>query len=258
MRRRRVHARRSRAGGAGAAQGPRPPRPGGGQAVVDPNEPPLPGNINSKQALHFAEAIVRGDKHGYDIIKTDPQRQGPRSHLDSAALASGTERVRRDLAGQVFARHGRRRRTASRAERSLRERLRSDAGYRGGAYARGAISAQPVAARRRLQRSDRASRSPTSIIAAATAAASCTPPSILSGALVCRRRSWRSTIRRAARSVLRPVAAITLARRADRLLLPCARHRPQARRLALAPHQHHHGSAGVCAACCSASPPISA
>ena len=40
------------------------------QAEVDPNEPPLPGNINSKQALHFAEAIVRGEKHGYAIIKT--------------------------------------------------------------------------------------------------------------------------------------------------------------------------------------------
>lgn len=40
------------------------------QAVVDPNEPPLPGNINSKQALHFAEAIVRGEKHGFAIIKT--------------------------------------------------------------------------------------------------------------------------------------------------------------------------------------------
>ncbi len=40
------------------------------QAEVDPNEPPLPGNITSKQALHFAEAIVRGEKHGYTIIKT--------------------------------------------------------------------------------------------------------------------------------------------------------------------------------------------
>jgi pyruvate dehydrogenase (quinone) len=40
------------------------------QAVVDPNEPPLPGNINSKQALHFAEAIIRGEKHGIKIIKT--------------------------------------------------------------------------------------------------------------------------------------------------------------------------------------------
>jgi hypothetical protein len=40
------------------------------QAVVDPNEPPLPGNINSKQALHFAEAILRGEKNGGDIVKT--------------------------------------------------------------------------------------------------------------------------------------------------------------------------------------------
>ena len=40
------------------------------QAVVDANEPPLPGNINSKQALHFAEAILRGEKNGGDILKT--------------------------------------------------------------------------------------------------------------------------------------------------------------------------------------------
>ncbi len=40
------------------------------QAVVDPNEPPLPGNINSKQALHFAEALLRGEKNGGDIVKT--------------------------------------------------------------------------------------------------------------------------------------------------------------------------------------------
>ena len=40
------------------------------QAVVDANEPPLPGNINSKQALHFAEAIARGEKNGGDIVKT--------------------------------------------------------------------------------------------------------------------------------------------------------------------------------------------
>lgn len=40
------------------------------QAVVDPNEPPLPGNINSKQALHFAAALLRGEKNGGDIVKT--------------------------------------------------------------------------------------------------------------------------------------------------------------------------------------------
>jgi pyruvate dehydrogenase (quinone) len=40
------------------------------QAVVDPNEPPLPGKISTKQALHFAEALARGQKDRFDIIKT--------------------------------------------------------------------------------------------------------------------------------------------------------------------------------------------
>jgi len=40
------------------------------QAVVDPNEPPLPGKISTKQAVHFAEALARGQKDRWDIIKT--------------------------------------------------------------------------------------------------------------------------------------------------------------------------------------------
>ncbi|HXT14355.1 MAG TPA: thiamine pyrophosphate-dependent enzyme [Gemmatimonadaceae bacterium] len=40
------------------------------QAVVDPNEPPMPGKISTKQALHFAEALARGEKDRWDIIKT--------------------------------------------------------------------------------------------------------------------------------------------------------------------------------------------
>ncbi|CAN5441582.1 thiamine pyrophosphate-binding protein [soil metagenome] len=40
------------------------------QAVVDPNEPPLPGNITMKQALKFAEALMRGEKDRWEIIKT--------------------------------------------------------------------------------------------------------------------------------------------------------------------------------------------
>ena len=39
------------------------------QAVVDPNEPPLPGKIKTEQALHFAEAIARGEKDSAAIIK---------------------------------------------------------------------------------------------------------------------------------------------------------------------------------------------
>ena len=40
------------------------------EAVVDPNEPPMPGHATTKQALHFAEALVRGEKDRWDIIKT--------------------------------------------------------------------------------------------------------------------------------------------------------------------------------------------
>jgi pyruvate dehydrogenase (quinone) len=40
------------------------------QAVVDPNEPPMPGKVSTEQALHFAEALARGQKKGSDIIKT--------------------------------------------------------------------------------------------------------------------------------------------------------------------------------------------
>ena len=37
---------------------------------MDPNEPPLPGKITTKQALKFAEALARGEKDRWDIIKT--------------------------------------------------------------------------------------------------------------------------------------------------------------------------------------------
>lgn len=40
------------------------------QAVVDPNEPPLPGKINMKQAIHFAEALAGGQHDRWDIIRT--------------------------------------------------------------------------------------------------------------------------------------------------------------------------------------------
>jgi len=40
------------------------------EAVVDPNEPPMPGKIKMSQALHFAEALARGQKDRWDIIKT--------------------------------------------------------------------------------------------------------------------------------------------------------------------------------------------
>lgn len=40
------------------------------QAVVDPNEPPLPGNISGEQTLHFAEALAKGEKDRWKIVKT--------------------------------------------------------------------------------------------------------------------------------------------------------------------------------------------
>ncbi|HLI85735.1 MAG TPA: thiamine pyrophosphate-dependent enzyme [Bryobacteraceae bacterium] len=40
------------------------------QAVVDPNEPPMPGNITIEQSLHFAEALLKGEKKRGEIVKT--------------------------------------------------------------------------------------------------------------------------------------------------------------------------------------------
>ncbi len=40
------------------------------EAVVDPNEPPLPGNISAEQTLHFTEALAKGEKDRWKIVKT--------------------------------------------------------------------------------------------------------------------------------------------------------------------------------------------
>jgi pyruvate dehydrogenase (quinone) len=40
------------------------------QAVVDANEPPLPGKITTEQAYKFAKALARGQKDAAKIIKT--------------------------------------------------------------------------------------------------------------------------------------------------------------------------------------------
>jgi pyruvate dehydrogenase (quinone) len=39
------------------------------EAIVDPNEPPMPGQITSAQALNFAKALARGEKERFAIIK---------------------------------------------------------------------------------------------------------------------------------------------------------------------------------------------
>jgi pyruvate dehydrogenase (quinone) len=40
------------------------------EAVVDPNEPPLPGKITTEQAWQFAKALGRGQKDRWELIKT--------------------------------------------------------------------------------------------------------------------------------------------------------------------------------------------
>ena len=40
------------------------------EAVVDPNEPPMPGNVTMSQAWNFAKSLVRGERERWEIIKT--------------------------------------------------------------------------------------------------------------------------------------------------------------------------------------------
>jgi pyruvate dehydrogenase (quinone) len=46
------------------------PRPAVLQAVVDPNEPPMPAKIKPEQAMHFAEALAKGQPEGGRIALT--------------------------------------------------------------------------------------------------------------------------------------------------------------------------------------------
>ena len=46
------------------------PGPAVVQALVDATEPPMPGKITMKQAIHFSEALIRGEKGRGEIIKT--------------------------------------------------------------------------------------------------------------------------------------------------------------------------------------------
>jgi hypothetical protein len=39
------------------------------EAVVDPNEPALPGHVSMDQAMRFAKALARGQKDGLAILK---------------------------------------------------------------------------------------------------------------------------------------------------------------------------------------------
>jgi len=40
------------------------------QAIVDANEPPMPGQVTTEQAIKFAEALLKGQKEGGKILKT--------------------------------------------------------------------------------------------------------------------------------------------------------------------------------------------
>ena len=40
------------------------------EAVVDPNEPPMPGKITTDQAWKFTEALLKGERGGWEIFKT--------------------------------------------------------------------------------------------------------------------------------------------------------------------------------------------
>ena len=40
------------------------------QAVVDANEPPMPGKATTEQAMKLAKALVRGQKDATGIIET--------------------------------------------------------------------------------------------------------------------------------------------------------------------------------------------
>ena len=40
------------------------------EAVVDSNEPPLPGKITIQQAMKFAESMARGTPDAVEIAKT--------------------------------------------------------------------------------------------------------------------------------------------------------------------------------------------
>ena len=40
------------------------------EAVVDPDEPPMPAKVTLKQMEHFAEALAKGTPHGRRIALT--------------------------------------------------------------------------------------------------------------------------------------------------------------------------------------------
>jgi hypothetical protein len=39
------------------------------EALVDPNEPPMPASISMRQAAHFAEALAKGTREREKLLK---------------------------------------------------------------------------------------------------------------------------------------------------------------------------------------------
>lgn len=46
------------------------PGPAVVQAIVDPDEPPMPGKVTTKQAMNLAKALARGEKDRWRIVRT--------------------------------------------------------------------------------------------------------------------------------------------------------------------------------------------
>jgi len=44
-------------------------RPAVVDALVDKNEPPLPGRVKLEQAIHLAEALAKGERYAKEIVK---------------------------------------------------------------------------------------------------------------------------------------------------------------------------------------------
>jgi pyruvate dehydrogenase (quinone) len=45
------------------------------EAVVDTNAPPMPGKITTEQAIHFAEALAKGQPDRWNILKSVVQEK---------------------------------------------------------------------------------------------------------------------------------------------------------------------------------------
>ena len=70
LRRRRLYSRRPGQCESVLRQAFAQPGPVVVEAVVDPNEPPLPGNITVEQSIHFAEALAKDEKNRWKVLKT--------------------------------------------------------------------------------------------------------------------------------------------------------------------------------------------